>query len=896
MYNNMSNRRIVLVDPNETSNYMAYFGCGLGNEIYTLQHLESLPENEKMRILSLGPGDAAMLVGAEPFKYLKQYYHFGIRGENFHDCSKLYRLSLEGGAFVKQVVEFPGKDEIAAFLSPEFTKPVEFPGFKWSVIKTYQGALEFLDYIDSLPLDTDLGFDYETSGMPMEKQFAVSGLALSTTEFAGFISLTDIRHQVGEESDEYKAVLKRLGEILVKRMKHLWAYNLQFEYQVSHRLLGVDLYDLADAAVVNFLDGLHEKHYSLKWTAQRILGVEVWDSDFDRLSDLIQNMLLEEVGKLKKDKHLELKVTPETFENTPEWAEICQRYPKYVEEFKSLILEYWGNQYMPIPSDILGKYCCLDSFYTLLIYLKKKDEYTEECFEVFLDNLRLGARLMSHGHYIDEPYRKSYDTYCRKMMVWSSVWCTRALCWLKMEKHRLKATNPKRYKPIAIKLLEEGKFFQGNTLEIVKYLLSNNLDTMDVSDTGLDEGKLLMTYGDKFAGELIDIVRESMAEVKMKDKIDSGIIRKKKILGILAEKIKHPLGIDQIKFDADGRINPKHIELEKYMYYKRVYEELEKVNRTQLNDINNIPDEIFAFGSKWEILEFSKYLTDNYFQCLSPEVNDKIVYDMMINSEMPGLRAKSAFLGAMLESTQQLPETKDFYKSRGITDIEVGFQEMMGEWKTYWDNIDQDGVAHWQSKLYPSKVFHLAMEFFRSPCTSKKVSTKGVETALYNVADKVKEVWTDFAGFNAQTQFFPEYAKDYVNYEQAFDPAVDLGNDFYFMRKFTLNYLVYKKHAKMLSVYAGDDGMFNKKAKYVIEDEHHIPIREADPDEPMAVKKNFTSYEIMMKSSKRSSSPFHTIISHGDIKNCLCPAPIRDGNGNLVYGGDDQLLTYFDIN
>ena len=116
------------------------------------------------------------------------------------------------------------------------------------------------------------------------------------------------------------------------------------------------------------------------------------------------------------------------------------------------------------------------------------------------------------------------------------------------------------------------------------------------------------------------------------------------------------------------------------------------------------------------------------------------------------------------------------------------------------------------------------------------------------------------------------------------------------MRKFTLNYLIYKKHAKMLSVYVGPDGMFNKRAKWVIEDEHHIPIRDADPDEPGAVKKNFTPYEVLKKSSKRWSSSFHTIPSHSPVKNCLIPAPIRNKNGNIIYGGDDQLLTYFDIN
>ena len=81
-------RRITLIDQNETKDYTRYYGSNLGNEIYTLQGLESMPKYEKERILKIGNNDAVLLVGAEPFKYLQEYYHFGIRNENYFDCSK----------------------------------------------------------------------------------------------------------------------------------------------------------------------------------------------------------------------------------------------------------------------------------------------------------------------------------------------------------------------------------------------------------------------------------------------------------------------------------------------------------------------------------------------------------------------------------------------------------------------------------------------------------------------------------------------------------------------------------------------------------------------------------------------------------------------------------------
>ena len=871
-------RRIVLVDQEETKNYASLFGRGFGNNIYTLQALQSMDEENLKKFLTFGEGEAIMLIGAEPFRFLKQYYHFGIRSENYYDCSKLRRLSIEGGAFVKEVLDIPTDEEINDFLDPDFTKKVEFPGFKQYIIHTYQDAISFLDTIDSLPLDTDLGFDYEASGMPLDVWFEISGASIATENYSGFISFTDIRHQVGKESSEYQYLLKRLGEILVKRMSHVWAYNMQYEFQVSHRMLGVDLYNLCDASVVNTMDGNHMKKYSLKWTGQNVLEVNTWDVEFDKISDLIDSMLFTEEGKLKKDKHQVLKVDQTNFDQTPEWAELIRRYPQYESEFRSLILEYWGNAFMCIPSEILGYYCNLDAFYTLMIYKKRQNDYSQDCWNVNLDNIRLGCRLMSSGLYIDEPFRAKYENYCHEMMAWGITYCAIARCYVKMQKHQALANNIKRYKPVAVKLLEDGQFYQGDIMEITKNLLYNNLDTMDTTETGLNEGKIAMKFGDKFASELVDIVKVAMCEVKMKGKIDEGIKRKKKILTVISEKLVPIIGLDKIK------LGEKHNELEKYMYYQRAYKELLRVSGNQLCDIQNIPDKIYLFGKYMSLLEYADFVSDNYFKCKSPLENDEIAYEFTML-----YRPQTSFLAAMIESTQQLPETDKFYSSRGITDINVGFNEFMKEWENYFKN------GH-LSQLYPEKAFTLALEHYQSPKKEKdtKKSKEGNPVYIYNCSDKVKEMWTDFNGWTAQAQFFPDMAGQYKSYETMFDPT-DMQDDFYFMRKLTLNYLLFKKYSKLNSTYVGSDGMFKKNNRFVIENEDHIPLRYADPTEPGAVEKCFVHYEVQTKSSKRWSSGFHTIISHGDCKDVLCPPPVKDENGNIIPGKHNQFLTYFDI-
>ena len=854
------NRRFVLVDVTETTNYMSLFGIGLGNEIYTIDYVDSLSEQDRNSLLSIGDSDAVMLIGAIPFKYLQRYYHFGIRNENYTDCAMLERLSIEGGAFVKCINGMPTKDDIMKFMNPEFTKKVVFPNFRSSIIHTYQEAIKFIEYMDSLPMDTCYGFDYETSGLALDIDFVVSGAALCTETIGAFLSFTDIRHEVGENSDEYRNFLKVLGAFLKKRMSHVWVYNMQFEFQVSHRILGVDLYDLCDASVINVVDGYHFlKKYSLKWTAQRVLGVDVWDTEFDRISETIDKMMFVEVGKLKRDKHKSLIVTPDNFEQTPEWKYLAQRYPQDIGEMKSLMLEYWGMSFMVPSSRLLGYYCCLDAFHTLMIYLVKKDQYSEDCWKVNLDNTRLGCRLMASGLYIDEPFRARYEKYSKEQMAWSITYCAMARCWVKMEKHKKLANNIKRYKPEAIKLLRMGLFHGGNATEITKEILINNLDTMDAYDSGLNEGKLLMTFGDKFAGKFVDIVNDARAELKMKDKIDSSIQRKRKIIGIIAEKVVPLLGLDKLN------LGPKHVELEKYMYYETAYNELLKITSNQLVDIHNIPETIYAFGESRSLLEYSDYVSENYFKCKSPIENDKIAL------EFTNLyKSQTAFLTAMFESTQQLTETTKFYESRGITDISQGFSEFMNEWEAYYKTGRE-------SNLYPVKAFQLALRYFQHP-----------------EEDKVKETWTNLDGFVSQTQLFPEMSKQYNLYEQPFDPK-ELQDDFFFMRKLCLNYLIFKKYSKLNSTYVGSNGMFKKNNRYIIEGEDHIPIRYAKQGEPGAVEKCFVHYEVNTKSSKRWSSGFHTIIAHGDCKDVLCPPPSWDENGNIIYGGSNQLLTYFDI-
>lgn len=820
------NRRIVLIDQNETPNVASFYGIGLGDEIYTLQALTQMnPDDLRNFMMSLGKGDAIMLVGGEPFKFLQQFRHPGVRSENYFDCSKLYRLSWEGDLYTKIVLETPEPQEVQEFMSPDFTRDVDFSWFKSKIIHTLNDAHKFFDWLEKLPEDEYVSLDYEASGMTLDVWFELSGFSICNLKYGAFVSLTDLRHNSSQK--DYAKFMERVGKYLDKKQDHIVCYNIQYEQSASHRMFGVYLYNLLDASVANVLDGEHYKKLSLKHTAQRVLKAKVWDTEFDWISDTIDSMLYTEEGKLKKDKHKVLKVTPETFEQTDEWKAICARYPGYIDEFKSLMLEYFGSPFMVIPSEILGKYCNLDAFYTLLIFETKRKEYSEDAIRTFMDNARLGAVLHNCGLYIDEPFRQEYSNYCRDMMAWGITTCAEARCYIKMEKHKKLMAKIDKYSDVAKKLLYANKFFNGDPIEITKYILTSNVDYLNTYELGLDEGKLLLEFGPDFAEQFIEKTREAMEEAEMiklykktgkkilKKKIDDTVKGKKKLIQLLSQKIIPLIGLDKIK------INNKHIELEKYLYYERAYNELMNISRTQLNDINNIPKTIRGFGIEFTNLEdYANYVSDNYFKSRSPEQNSELCLEF---AEL--YRAESAYLAAILESTQQLDNAEKFYSDRGIDTIDKAFGHFASEYNRVYNGEIVENTS------YPEKMYSLFDKFYKDPG-----------------CDEVKEIWSNFNGYIAQEQFFGYVNDQYQEYGKPFKPE-DLNNRFFFMRKLVINYLLNKKYAKVLSTYI--DGLFNE-GEWVIEDKrYNFPIRKADPSEPGAIRKCFSRYEVNTKSSKR---------------------------------------------
>lgn len=880
------NRRIVIVDE-EVQNPLDYFGRGLGDEIYSVIGLEQMEPEVLRKTLTLGTGDAAMLVGSRAFEKLKEFYHFGIRGENYWDCSQLNRLGIEGGAFVRVIHESdrPTPDVINFFMSPVFCEKRTFPNFKYKIAKTYEEAKPALSYFLNLPEGTDIGFDYEASGMAFDKEFCITGAALalaySNLQCAVFFSFQDIRRR--NTPEEYEAFKKDFAAIVWKHQRHIWVFNLSYETQVTWREFGIEC-EFSDASVYNVLDGLHSKNFSLKWTAQRLLGggdiyhlpnvyegpgLEPWDTDFDRLEDAFSRMYFMEVyekGK-KKPTGRRIKCSEYDYMIQPEWAEICSLYPDYIQEFETLIEENFGNPFLNMPSDILGKYCCLDSFYTVLIHLENKDRYTDLCRETFLNNQRIYSRNSRAGLYTDDAYIAEYSKYSKQMMLWGILYMASFRCYEKIKKHTPKAAKIDKYPPFARILLEKNEFYKGDPAEIAKNILAQNVDPNDSYDTGLDEGNMVFKYGQKFTSGLIKIVKDSMTEIKFKGKIDSSIARKKKILGVIAGKLVPFLGLDKIK------LSTKHVELEKLLYYQRAYKNL--INTwAQIPDMNNVPEVIVWEKQRVSIEDLTKYIMENYYRCTSPVDNEELEKELITKFKL-----ESVFLATIMRDVNKLPGEKRYYSNQGITTPEDAYTHFCRNYEIFCNNYNKKtGICIWPQGIkenYPQEIWALANEHWNDP-----------------MCDRMRDLWGDWKGWNVQEDYFGDKVKaENILMSEPWSES-DLGlPTFTIMRKILFNILLYKKYNKILSTYLG--GLFVNGSRYVIETPQLIPIRNADPDEPGAVKKLFTKYDVMHKETKRSSSGYHTIPSHMDAKKSItCPVLSTPGSRT---GKTATLLSYFDI-
>lgn len=287
-----------------------------------------------------------LCIGYDAFKVVQDNVHLGLRNTKWSYCVDLPRVGIAGGTSFIFTYESGWylEDAIKRFNDPNIDVPLIPLPPKPQYVSATSEAIKVLDRLSKLPDDQLFGYDYESNGTPNEYNFLLSGLGISTeTESYWFeFRLMDDINRFYKEG---------LIPFLIKKGENCIVFNVTFEYMSTYRIVHKFI-RFIDLNLINVINS-RGPWMNFKWTARKICNVNSWDDDFDTMSDDIDYYIKDGVVDydnlipyLKKDYNL-----------TDEECDEVRRY-----------LSISPVGFYGIPMRILGKYCCLDAYYTLMSY------------------------------------------------------------------------------------------------------------------------------------------------------------------------------------------------------------------------------------------------------------------------------------------------------------------------------------------------------------------------------------------------------------------------------------------------------------------------------------------------------------------------------------------------
>lgn len=405
----------------------------------------------------------------------------------------------------------------------------------YKIIRDKEDLINSFDYFINQDKGRRFGFDYETcGGFPFDSpHFSPMGLGIADLD--GNCAYFDIEY-IRDNTDYYQLFIDKLIEFLRKHGDQCYTYNVGFELRVTY-LLTKDMYPLQDSATINKLEGDVDYNMSLKYTAMRHCKVASWDDDFELMQELLSH-IMNNPDMFDPDMYNPEwpTYTLDNYTECPEWKEMNELFPGNEQEFHRLVKKYWGDIFGGIPSEILGKYCCRDAYYTLLLRLKSDEiGYTDDAWNCFNSNLRLGAHLNMNGAYIDEDYRRWMHKVGHNICAYGALNMSKV--YVKMEMEKLGDFEMVEI-PEITNMLKKGLDFT-NSKEFLKFFLDENYET------GINMELAYEIMGPELTELVIEIIKQYY------DKLEYGCFRTRKVFNhideVLRERWNYELGTNSIK-------------------------------------------------------------------------------------------------------------------------------------------------------------------------------------------------------------------------------------------------------------------------------------------------------------------------------------------------------------
>ena len=243
-------------------------------------------------------------------------------------------------------------------------------------------------------------------------------------------------------------------------------------------------------------------------------------SSWEYLESVIPNDVLSKLDKDNVSKTLFGCSSVNDVFTHPEWLKLISRYPDRESEFKELIKDtrLFGSPYAVQPSEIVGNYCILDSYYTVMIAetLYEKDDFkykggpgatwatTEKLVDIFNANKSLGGSLSLFGLYKDNAKRDNYNSVQSKVRIYCNYLLAVGFYKLTLSKTDLKPhPDEDILEPIFKTCLKYGlppKDFH----KVTKVLFDKVYDPNE--DFGWSDSKAQALFGEGPAEELKEIL------------------------------------------------------------------------------------------------------------------------------------------------------------------------------------------------------------------------------------------------------------------------------------------------------------------------------------------------------------------------------------------------------
>ena len=279
---------------------------------------------------------------------------------------------------------------------------IEFPDIRVVTLDNYkkEDLFQFFN-------DEDKGIDFETYNFPIDTDYFPLGVSISSEKKAVYFAF-EKKYELIKDHEFFKD----FKYFLDKQYHKLWAYNCPFEINCLIRMYN-KFYELQDTWAYIFSDG---RAGSLKYNAQYYLGIKSWDDEVVNVQDYLRPYFslyksgkvflsrfrnskfytgeyildekIEEITKGKETKKLKKQDRELLGKDLPEFLSDLSTFDPNWED---RLVNYWGNEWAIVPDQIMGYYCCLDSFMDIAILKKLKEKYSNICYKVHLYNLYLKA-------------------------------------------------------------------------------------------------------------------------------------------------------------------------------------------------------------------------------------------------------------------------------------------------------------------------------------------------------------------------------------------------------------------------------------------------------------------------------------------------------------------------